>query len=512
MPRTDYAVVVPTVGRPSLRRVLRPLLEAAPEDAPAEIVVVDDRPDPDAEPLVLPDAPLLRLLRSGGHGPAVAREVGWRATDAAWVVFLDDDVEPPADWPRRLRADLADLPDDVAGSQGRIEVPLPDGHRPTDAERAALGLRDARWITADMAYRRTALHRAGGFDPRFPRAYREDTDLALRVLDAGYRLVRGARVCAHPPRPGGRWASLRAQRGNADDALMRRLHGPRWRDRVGEAPGRLRRHAATTAVLVAALAAAVAGRRRLSAVLGGLWLARTAEFAWRRTSPGPRTAAEVTDMAVTSALIPPLACAQRLYGELRAARLAGAEPPLRAVLFDRDGTLVEDVPYNGDPEKVRPRPTARAAVALARRAGLRVGVVTNQSGIARGLLTRAQVDAVNARVDALLGPFDVWRVCPHAEEDRCRCRKPAPGMVEDAAAALGLRPRDCAVVGDIGADMAAAAAAGARGVLVPTPATLDAERRAAPRTAADLLDAVRLLVDAHVPDRVEGRVWFPSRG
>ncbi|MEY9213239.1 HAD-IIIA family hydrolase [Thermobifida halotolerans] len=510
MPQPDYAVVVPTVGRPTLERALRPLLAADPVDAPTEIVVVDDRLEPG--PLPLPESPLLRLLRSGGNGPAMARELGWRATGTEWVAFLDDDVEPPADWPARLRADLAGLPGDVAGSQGRIEVPVPEGHRPTDAERATLALRDARWITADMAYRRAALEEVGGFDPRFTRAYREDTDLALRVMDAGYRLVRGDRVCAHPLRSGGRWASLAAQRGNADDVLMRRLHGPRWRDRVGERPGRFRWHVATTATLAGAVAAAATGRRRLAAALGAVWLARTAEFTWRRVSPGPRDAAEITDMAVTSALIPPLACWQRLRGELRAARLLAGESRIRAVLFDRDGTLVEDVPYNGDPEKVRPVPAARAALRLARNAGLRVGVVSNQSGIARGLLTREQVDAVNARVDELLGPFDVWRVCPHGDGDGCRCRKPAPGMIEDAAAALGLRPRDCAVVGDIGADVAAAAAAGARGVLVPTAATLDTERHAAPETATDLVDAVQLLIDAGASNRAEGRVWFPFRG
>jgi HAD superfamily hydrolase (TIGR01662 family) len=68
------------------------------------------------------------------------------------------------------------------------------------------------------------------------------------------------------------------------------------------------------------------------------------------------------------------------------------------VLFDRDGTLIVDVPYNGDPARVVPMPGARAALDRLRAAGVRVGVVSNQSGIARGLLTRAQVEAVNARM------------------------------------------------------------------------------------------------------------------
>lgn len=163
-----------------------------------------------------------------------------------------------------------------------------------------------------------------------------------------------------------------------------------------------------------------------------------------------------------------------------------------AVLFDRDGTLVVDVPYNGDPALVRPMPGAIEAVAAVRAAGLPIGVVSNQSGIARGVLTRAQVDRVNARVDALFGGFDTWQVCPHGPDDGCDCRKPAPGMVLRAAAALGVDPAGTVVIGDIGADIGAAHAAGGRAVLVPTPATRQEEVDRAPAVAADLQDAVRM--------------------
>ncbi|MDN4611212.1 D-glycero-alpha-D-manno-heptose-1,7-bisphosphate 7-phosphatase [Arthrobacter burdickii] len=165
----------------------------------------------------------------------------------------------------------------------------------------------------------------------------------------------------------------------------------------------------------------------------------------------------------------------------------------RAVLFDRDGTIVVDVPYNGDPELVRPMPGARAVLDGLRSRGIPVGVVTNQSGIARGFVTREQVDAVNARVEELLGPFDVWEVCPHGVADGCACRKPGPGMVLSASARLGVDPSDVAVVGDIGADMGAAAAAGARGVLVPTDITLEEEILSAPVVARDLAHAVESL-------------------
>jgi histidinol-phosphate phosphatase family protein len=167
-----------------------------------------------------------------------------------------------------------------------------------------------------------------------------------------------------------------------------------------------------------------------------------------------------------------------------------AAPPIDAVLFDRDGTLVIDVPYNGDPAAVRPVSGARRAVDRVRRAGLAVGIVTNQSGLARGRLGERDLARVHARVAELLGPFAAIEHCPHAPEAGCGCRKPRPGLVLAAAARLGVDPRRCLVVGDTAADLGAADAAGAVGVLVPNERTRREEVAAAPRVAADLTEAV----------------------
>jgi glycosyltransferase involved in cell wall biosynthesis len=295
-----YSVVIPTVGRPNLTELLDALVEGeGPE--PVEIIVVDDRET--------------RL------GPAAARNSGWREARGDWVAFVDDDVVLAKDWKAQLCADLEDLPDDVGASQARIVVPLPEGRKPTDAERGTAGLASARWITADMAYRREALARAGGFDERFPRAYREDAELALRVQDLGYRIVRGKRVTTHPVKPATFLTSVDQQRGNADDALMRRLVGPGWRARIGGQPGRFRMHVLTTGAGVGAVLCGLLGWRRAAVRLGAVWAALTGWFAVQRIVPGPRTADEVVRMVVTSALIPPAACWHRMRGELRHRRV-----------------------------------------------------------------------------------------------------------------------------------------------------------------------------------------------
>jgi histidinol-phosphate phosphatase family protein len=172
------------------------------------------------------------------------------------------------------------------------------------------------------------------------------------------------------------------------------------------------------------------------------------------------------------------------------------------VLFDRDGTLVEDVPYNGNPALVTPRPGAHTAVKLLRDKGIRLGIVTNQSGVARGWLTADQVRRVHDRLSELLGPFDDIQYCPHGPDDGCDCRKPAPGMVHAACAALGVRPSSAVLIGDIGADVAAATAAGATPVLVPTPVTRQEEIDNAPLVAPDLVTAAGFAIDLLLGVRV----------
>src|SRR4029453_15423409 len=179
---------------------LRPASGSGP--LPGRLLVVAARRDR-GRPLPVPDGVPVEVVPGRAGGLAGGRNLGWRRATAEWVAFLDDDVVPGAAWLAELARDLDGLPSDVAASQGRVVVPMPGGGRPADWERNVRGLEMARWATADMAYRREVLVEVGGFDERFPRAYREDADLGLRVVGAGYRIVDGRRGVTHPVRPAG---------------------------------------------------------------------------------------------------------------------------------------------------------------------------------------------------------------------------------------------------------------------------------------------------------------------
>jgi Glycosyl transferase family 2 len=315
-------LVVPTVGRSSLVELLHALAHCRGPQ-PGRIFIVCDRVDPAAVSL---DGVAERIasrcivMAGGAAGPAAARNSGWRASRAEWIAFLDDDVVPPREWLDDLAADLDLTTPLVAGSQGRIVVPLPAARPPTDWERNVAGLASARWATADMAYRRGVLAQLGGFDERFSRAYREDSEFGVRVVKAGYKIAEGRRRVIHPVRPAGRWVSVRLQSGNADDALMRALHGRDWRAVAGAPGGRRSRHLVVAGAAVASVLGVATQRRRVAEVGLAAWAAGTAEFAWARIAPGPRTAHEVATMIATSAVLPLAATWHWLAGLARARR------------------------------------------------------------------------------------------------------------------------------------------------------------------------------------------------
>ena len=150
-----------------------------------------------------------------------------------------------------------------------------------------------------------------------------------------------------------------------------------------------------------------------------------------------------------------------------------------AVFLDRDGTMIEDVGYLDTFDRVEFYPWTVDTIRALNRAGLAVVVVTNQSGVARGLFTEALVEDTHRHIQAHLeaggARVDAYYYCPHhpngtvaAFARHCACRKPGCGMIEQASADLGLDPARSFVVGDKWLDVGAGHAAGARSILVRT--------------------------------------------
>ena len=174
-----------------------------------------------------------------------------------------------------------------------------------------------------------------------------------------------------------------------------------------------------------------------------------------------------------------------------------------AVFLDRDGTIIVDVDYIGTPDRVQLIPGAAAAIRRLNGAGWPVIVVTNQSGIARGLFTREDYDAVSQRIKELLGKegarIDASYVCPHHPDftGACQCRKPGTLLYRQAAADHGLDPKRSWFVGDKMRDVTPARAFAGRGLLIPSPVTPEQDLAAAQREfgiAASLDDAAAQII------------------
>jgi histidinol-phosphate phosphatase family protein len=167
-----------------------------------------------------------------------------------------------------------------------------------------------------------------------------------------------------------------------------------------------------------------------------------------------------------------------------------------AVFLDRDGTLIEEVGYLDRLERVELYPWSTDAVRALNRVGVRLVMVTNQSGVARGFFTEAVVQTVHDHIARLLeaggAHIDAYYYCPHHPDGKvaayahvCECRKPGRGLVDRAVRELGIDPRRSFTVGDRWLDIALARSIGARGILVRTGCGLTEELRPADGLAAD---------------------------
>jgi GT2 family glycosyltransferase len=317
------SVVVPTYRRlDMLHRCLAALFAQRMPPAQYEIVVVDDGHEDHVEAAVqalarIAGLPRLRYLRSSpGRGPAVARNCGWRAATGELIAFTDDDTIPDPGWLAAGQAAMQQHPEWSAAA-GRVVVPLTGepGRAPTDHELMTQGLAKAEFVTANAFVRRSALERIGGFDERFRRAWREDSDLQFRLAEAAGPVGRcDDAIVQHPVRPE-RWGvCLRQQRNTFFDALLFKKHPRLYRERIRPVPP-------WDYYLIVALTLALGplawggyvGSAAIALAAIATLVLRLALRRLRHTDRSPRHAAE---MLFTSALIPFLSVYWRVRGAL----------------------------------------------------------------------------------------------------------------------------------------------------------------------------------------------------
>jgi glycosyltransferase involved in cell wall biosynthesis len=308
------SVVVPTYKRPELlARCLTALVAQGFDPAAYEILIADDAGSEETRRQVEEFAANSRLAIhylavTDRHGPAAARNLGWKQAQGEIIAFTDDDCLPEPHW---LTAGVVAFEGNVAAVGGRVIVPLPA--EPTDYQRDAAGLERGEFVTANCFCRREVLGAIGGFDERFATAWREDSDLQFVLLRAGYRIARaGGAVVVHPVRPAPWGVSLRQQRKSLFDALLYKKHPQLYRMMIRSGPP-WDYYAMVLLVLMASTAAGL-GQLRTSLGAACAWLALCLGFCIRRLRGTSHTPAHIAEMIVTSALIPPLSVYWRLYG------------------------------------------------------------------------------------------------------------------------------------------------------------------------------------------------------
>ena len=314
------SIVVPTRGRPQLlNRCIASLVLQRFDPARFEIIIVDDGPDDDTREVVTgwaahtaEQGPQITYIPSmGPHGPAAARNHGWRAARGAIVAFTDDDTIARADW---LKNGVLAFEEGVDTVCGRIVMPL--SHTPTDYELDAKNLETAEFVTANCFCRKKVLEDLGGFDERFRFAWREDSDLHFRLLEYHANIVHEPKaVMMHPIRPAGWGVSLSQVKKVQFDALLYKKHPKLYRHKIRAKP---RWDFYLTVVSLLACLAALALNAVGAAVIAGMsWLFMTGRFCVQRLRKTVKTPTHVAEMIVTSALIPPLAVFWRAVGALK---------------------------------------------------------------------------------------------------------------------------------------------------------------------------------------------------
>lgn len=320
----QISVVIPTYRRKDL--LLRCLEKLRAQDFPVAdfeiIVVVDDGHEAHLEYEVflrnlLPPQqnPLIRLLYSEKKcGPARARNIGWKNATGELILFTDDDTLPSSGWISAYWEAYAAAGNLRTAFTGSVKVPL--SLSPTDYERSIAWMESASMVTANFCCPRFLLESEGGFDETFPLAWREDSEMEFRLMENGISIVRVEKACIEHPVRKARWGiSLWLEKKNLVDPLLYRKHPILYRKRIRRYP--VWRYYAMVFFSLAAVVFLLGGRPVYALALAGVWLLLVLSFAIRRLHHTSKSFSHITEMLVTSMLLPYLSLFWLWKGSMR---------------------------------------------------------------------------------------------------------------------------------------------------------------------------------------------------
>jgi glycosyltransferase involved in cell wall biosynthesis len=313
------SVVIPTYQRTALlSRCLEALLQQKFDKEQYEIIVVSDGPDEQTkkifDDLAGYDHPELRYMSlPQKKGPAAARNYGWLNAKGRIIAFTDDDCVPDTYWLNQI-VQHCNTEDSVAIT-GKVIVPV--SKRPTDHELNTANLQTAEFITANCACTKSALVKAGGFDEQFSMAWREDSDLEFKLIDQHIPIKRiDSAIVTHPVRTSAWGVSVKEQKKTMYDALLYKKHPQLFRIKVRKITSPILYYLIIASFLFMLIGVVIKQHSLADIGLVG-WLGFTAFFIIKRLYITKLSLNHITEMVITSLIIPFISVFWQWYGAIK---------------------------------------------------------------------------------------------------------------------------------------------------------------------------------------------------
>ncbi|MEP6683852.1 MAG: glycosyltransferase family A protein [Parafilimonas sp.] len=317
----EVSVIIPTYKRPAL--LIKCLTHLAAQNFSKEkyeVIVVTDGPDYDTKNEVMLFSQQHMFFNLSCYnlnekkGPAAARNKGVQYAKGSLIVFTDDDCLPQAEWLSKYWDAHTSNHENIAAFTGRTIVP--NLKTPTDYDLNVANLQTAEFITANCAITKQAFNIVGGFDEAFPIAWREDSDMHFKLIEASvpiYHVNKAAII--HPVRKAGWGISLKEQKKSVFNALLYKKHPELYRQKIS-AKGLWKYYAMIYLFIFFAICL-VRNFDFLATLFFLTWLFLLVEFIVRRLKYTSKKLSHVLEMIVTSALIPFFSVFWTIYGSLK---------------------------------------------------------------------------------------------------------------------------------------------------------------------------------------------------